>query len=48
MITDADSNTIVSKVSDIDDDTDTLVFTDHFYLQLVYIATYIIIHTINH
>ena len=30
LLTNADTDTLVSKISDTDADTDTLVFTDHF------------------
>ena len=38
FLTDANTNTKVSKISDTDAYTDTLVFTDHFYLELVHTA----------
>ena len=38
LLTNADTNTLASKIFDTDADIDTLVFTDHFYLELVHTA----------
>ena len=38
LLINADTDTLASKVSGTDADTDTLVFTEHFYLELVHYA----------